>query len=234
MPQMRSYALILVWVIIVVVCVLPASASDDKQLAIIGCLSRLPDGSLQLGAMPSGTSYSVRGDQMLLAQHVNQIVRASTDAPPSTGHTALTIYSLQVIVESCTSVSSGSKTESVAGKVGADVTAVPVSTSRSADETTPGYQTESDQTQWTGGDSGNRYLHTRAVAPAFGPAQPEQAAESQQAADRNAQAAMRAEILPGNTLGVNGKQPPADTNAGQAQSLSNSCTGTPQCSGTVR
>jgi hypothetical protein len=93
----------------------------------------------------------------------------------------------------------------------------PVTTTGSAGQTTPGYQTEAGVEQAPGGNSD--VPHTASAtpgksAPGMGeirkktirPPNPQAAGQNAEAADINAQAARRAEIEPGHTQGVNGEQ----------------------------
>jgi plastocyanin len=118
----------------------------------------------------------------------------------------LTANSVQVVAESCTSGLPGSKTEAIGGKVGEDQIAVPMTTTQSSAETTPGFQTEAATAQLVGKNPQAVQSGMRPSVP-YAPFKPEQVAQSEAAANVNADAALRAEILPGNTLGVSGSTP---------------------------
>ena len=45
------------------------------ETQVVGCINRLPNGTLQLGAIPSGESYVLNGLTNLLERHVGQLVR---------------------------------------------------------------------------------------------------------------------------------------------------------------
>jgi plastocyanin len=176
-----------------------------QQKAFMGCVNRLPDGTLQFGAVPSGQLFLLRGQKKLTEGHVNQLVRvfgepvrsANDNNAPST----LTVARVQVLAESCTSALPAKNLDEVPGKVGEDAVAVPLTTTATEDETTPGYQTEAASSQLFGSQNA---FSTQTVEPAAAPPHPEQVAESEAAANVNASAVERSEILPGNALGVSG------------------------------
>lgn len=170
-------------------------AMDEVRIEVVGCISRLPDGTLQLSAS-SGQSYVLKTGTSSLEQHTGQLVRITGRAESigtAQAATVLMVDTARPVAESCTTVLPPMKREGVAGKVGAQVTATPITTTGSADETTPGFQTEAVLPA-----AASQYWER----PNYAPAQPDQAAESATAAERLAQAATRAEILPANTLGV--------------------------------
>ncbi len=174
------------------------AARRTQRTEVVGCVARAPDGALQLGATRSGKVYLLPGSAMLLAGRVNQLVRVSGESLGSQAP-ALIVHSVQPLARSCTSVLPAGKPEAVPGKVGADVAAVPVTTTRSAGHTTPGMQTQADVSQGPG--SAVR-LRSPAAKPGYAPWNRAQAGQSGVAADRNAAAAARTEIVPGRTLGV--------------------------------
>ncbi|HEV2401044.1 MAG TPA: hypothetical protein VGS27_29190 [Candidatus Sulfotelmatobacter sp.] len=188
----------------------PGQNADSAQKEFLGCLSRLPDGTLQLGALPSGKSYSIQGNTKPLMGHVNQVIRihARSGVPKNQSQNSLTLTanSVQVIAETCTAGLPGSRTEPVGGRVGEDQIAVPMTTTASSAETTPGFQTEAGTAQLTGKSPQAVLSGLRPPVP-YAPFKPEQVAQSESAANVNANAALRAEILPGNTLGVSGSAP---------------------------
>jgi plastocyanin len=183
-----------------------APPSPPPQTTFIGCASRLPDGTLQLGTVPAGRSYRLQGRTRLLEEHMNQLVRVSgqveTGRPTNAAPPILTVNTVQPIAETCTSVLPAKNPEPVEGKVGEDSIAIPVSTTAVADETTPGFQTESGMAQSPGAQNVPANLFRRAARSPYAPLHPEQEAQSELAANVNAQAAERTEILPGNTLGT--------------------------------
>lgn len=190
---------------------LSLTAMGTAQTEVVGCLSRIPDGTLQVGAIPSGESYVLHGQAQVLERHISQVVRITGRAESSStvqGPRVLTVDTAHAVAGSCSAVLPPTRLEAPAGKVGADVTATAVTATASMDETTPGFQTEAMPPA-----AAAQYLQR----PNYAPAQPDQASESAIAADTNAQAAQRAEILPGNSLGVS-KSPaaspaPSSTNA---------------------
>ncbi len=203
---MGSYLLLLI-------ILLPSGqGADSAQKGFVGCLTRLPDGTLQLRALPSGRPYSIEGNTKPLMAHVNQVLRmsASTGTRSQKGQNLLTLTasSVQVIAETCTAGLPGTKTEAVGGKVGEDQIAVPTTTTASSAETTPGFQTEAGTAQLTSKSPQAVQSGVRPAVP-YAPFKPEQVAQSESAANVNADAALRAEILPGNTLGTGGSAPTA-------------------------
>jgi plastocyanin len=183
-----------------------ASPGQGTSSTLVGCLNRLPDGTLQLGTRPSGRVYSVEGNTRPLMAHVNQFIRVSAQTAPAgtkaEGVAKISVSSVEVIASTCTAGPPGKNPQAVGGKVGEDQIAVPVANTAGVDEITPGFQTESATTR----PQNNKSEHQPALRPggAYAPFQPEQVAQSETAANVNAEAAIRAEILPGNTLGVNG------------------------------
>ncbi len=193
-------SLLLLLVVILPLCVVHAQESPN----LYGCLSQDASGTLHFLAEPSGRTYQVQGDMALLQRHIHEQVaitgpRANVVAP------TLTVLQLRVLSQSCTSVLPSNDTFQVPGKTGQVESATPVTSVGSANETTPGFQTESGQQQaeHPGASSTNRNTGT-----AFGPVHPEQAGQSEFAADIDAQAASRAEMYPGTTLGVDIKTAP--------------------------
>lgn len=189
--------------------VAPGQSANSGQKAFVGCLNRLPEGTLQLGTLPSGKVYSIEGNTKPLMAHVDQVIRIfGRSEANSKGRSVLTLTanSVQVIAESCAAGLPGSKTEAVGGKVGEDQIAVPTTTTASTAETTPGFQTEAATSQLIGKGPQAVQSGVRPSLP-YAPFEPEQVAQSESAANVNADAALRAEILPGNTLGVGGSAP---------------------------
>jgi len=175
------------------------------QTSFRGCINRRPDGVLQLGVRPSGDLFLLQGDPSLLQEHVNHLVQITghSQLGQNSGLPTLTVDTIQPIAGSCTKALPAKKPQSVPGKVGEDAVAVPVTTDKTADQTTPGVQTETGIAQSPGAKSPSQY-ESRPPSPSpYTPAEPEQVAQSEAAANLNAEAANRAEILPGNILGVN-------------------------------
>jgi plastocyanin len=205
----------------------PLHAIPAPQKAFVGCVNRLPDGTLQFGAVPSGDLFVVRGETKLVEEHVNQLVRVFGE-PSRSGNDnnalpALTVDRVQVLAESCTSVLPAKQFEEVPGKVGEDSVAVPVTTTSTDDRTTPGFQTQAASAQLSGSQSASP---TQTVEPPTAPPHPEQVAQSEAAANVDARAVERTEILPGSTLGVSGSAgtiaalPASQTVAGAPAELS--------------
>jgi hypothetical protein len=187
----------------------------------VGCLNRLPDGALQFGAVPSGRLFLVRGRTNILEQHVNELVRvfgasSRTEATSNSNVVpTMTVNRVQTLGESCTSLLPGKQFEQVPGKVGEDLVAVPVTSTPTEAETTPGFQTEAATTQASRSQS---LRFSRNVELPAAPAHPDQVAQSEAAANVNSTAVERTEILPGKTLGV-APRASKETQAGAAQIL---------------
>lgn len=199
----------------------PVQASDASQATFVGCLSRLPEGTLQLGVPSSGEVYSIEGNTQLLIAHVNQLVRVSGRAEAGDGASKLVVSSVQVVGDTCTAGLPGAKTQTVVGKVGADQVAIPVTTTASSDETTPGFQTEAGMAELSRHEGPYSAQAEHPAPRPYAPLEAEQIAQSESAANVNAEAALRAEILPGNTLGVSGVgNAPASSNGATSNNTS--------------
>lgn len=157
-----------------------------------GCVNRLPDGTLQLGAEPSGELFFLRGEENVIEEHVGQIVRATGEVTLGANNVrpTLAVAKLQALAKSCASGLPTARLEGVPGKVGEDLVAVPVTSTLTGEQTTPGFQTQ------TSGVKASREQQPAA------PAHPDQVAQSEAAANVNASSVNRTEILPGHALGV--------------------------------
>jgi hypothetical protein len=174
----------------------------------VGCLYQDASGKLWLQHLRSGTTQPLAGNTNVLLHHLNQIVAVPTASASANGVSSgpLAITRLRVVAESCTSVLPSSHDERVGGKAaGIAGDEASESTTATAAENTPGFQTESGTDQRK---SGSTRKPEESSASAYGPQRSEQAGESEAAADTNAAAALRAEMYPGTTLGVNDKGPP--------------------------
>ena len=112
----------------------------------------------------------------------------------------------------------GAKGIPVAGETGISQAETPVSTTGSVGRTTPGIDTEAGRAQ-APGSSQDVPVTAIAAKPREGGAVPHdilEAGQTAQEADIAAQAASRAEIVPGSTLGV-GNTPGANQEAGAKQ-----------------
>ncbi len=186
--------------------------SSASQTEVVGCLVRSPNGPLQLGIRPSGKTYPLTGNINLLQRHVNKLV--AIPSSPSAGGDSLNVSTLRVVSESCTSALPSKNVAAVTGKVGRQVTAPTVTTTLSAAENTPGFQTESDLQQAAGTGASAPYVQNGQADSPYAPVNAEQAGQSEAAANANAAAAIRAEMYPGNTLGVTQKaMPPSSAQA---------------------
>lgn len=169
-------------------------AEHTAESTFVGCVNRPPDGTLQLGTIQSGELFLLSGEKDVMEEHVGEMIRVTGDVTPGANknaHPTLAAAKIQTVAESCTSASPTTRAESVSGKVGEDLVAVPVTTTLTEDQTTPGFQTQAAAAP-----------RTREEQPAA-PDHPDQVAQSEAAADVNASAVDRTEILPGHALGVN-------------------------------
>jgi plastocyanin len=178
----------------------PASQKDAtaaSQKAFLGCLTRLPDGTLQFGAVPSGELFLLGGQTNILEGHVKQLVRVYGEtAPRGSDNNALptlVVVRVQALSNSCTSVLPAKQLDGVPGKVGEDAVAVPLTSTFTENQSTPGLQTEAAIAQ-----------SSPAIEPPAAPPYPEQVGQSEAAANVDAGSVERTEILPGRTLGVSG------------------------------
>lgn len=171
------------------------AAKQTQQNTFLGCVNQLADGTLQLQSVPSGELFALRGQDNVLQGHISQLIRVTGQVAAITNnnaHPVLTITQVQTLAGSCSSPLPTKSSERVAGKVGEDLVAVPVSSTLADDQTTPGFQTQATAVK-----------KSHAEQPAA-PARPEQVAESEAAANTNASSVERTEILPGHALGVIG------------------------------
>ena len=143
----------------------------QTQGQFVGCVSQISGGGLQFQARPSGNTYLLQGDNLVLTQHVNQMVRMSA-SPVSSGNgtrraPALLVQTIDLISRSCTSGLPPETPVSVAGKVGEGQVAVPMTTTASSGQTTPGFQTEAitDQEPPTSGRSPESSTRSEVYSP---------------------------------------------------------------------
>ena len=179
------------------------AAAQIPQNTFMGCVNRLPNGTLQFGEIPSGEVFLLRGQANLLSAHVSQLIRVSGDVSRrSNGSNAspmLTVVRVQRLSGSCASALPTKRFERVPGKVGEDLVAVPDTTTLADDQTTPGFQTQEGRVR-------AKRLHSRLQEQPAVPTCPDQVAQSEAAANVNASSVDRTEILPGHTLGVSGSE----------------------------
>lgn len=167
-------------------------AEHTAESTFVGCVNRLPDGTLQLGTIQSGELFLLSGEDVM-EEHVGKMIRVTGDVTPganNNAHPTLAVVEIQTVAESCTSASPTTRAESVSGKGGEDLVAVPVTTTLTEDQTTTGFQTQAAAAPGT-----------REEQPAA-PTHPDQVAQSEAAADVNASSVDRTEILPDHALGV--------------------------------
>lgn len=207
-PHQNSMAILLAFLMLFGSTSLHAASAPQ---VFVGCLNQLPDGALQFGASPSGQLYFVNGQTKMLEEHTNELVRLFAQpvnsASSRNASSTLVVARLQPLSESCTSALSATALESVPGKVGEDVVAVPHTTTSTENGTTAGFQTQGAAAELSGSQS---VLSSHGVGQASPPPHPEQAAESEAAANRIAVSVDRTEILPGKTRGTSGAATPIE------------------------
>lgn len=181
---------------------------------IVGCITRQANGGLQLLDRNSGRRYALGGNLQLLERHVSQLVALSANGGRSD---SLDVDSVRVLSESCTSALPSKGVAAVAGKTGQVVTATPVTTTLSAGEVTPGFQTEAGDQQLAGTGAAAPYVNYGSTHSPYAPLNSEVAGQSEAAANTNAAAASRAEMYPGSTLGVTLKSPPPSSRQSMRQ-----------------
>jgi len=202
----------------------PVAVAQTTPKEFVGCLSQDANGTFLLGTLPSGRTYSLIGPVNLLQRNLNETVAITAHANAGTVRPSLAVESVRTVAQSCTSPLPSDNKLKVAGKVGIVQVAVPITLAGNADKTTPGFQTEN------GTDQGET-IETRGAVQSprspFKPVRADRAGDSIEAADLDAQAAARAELYPGTTLGVDIKSAPSSlqslrsldgvTNPGQAK-----------------
>ena len=189
---------------IAIVFLVTAQAQSTAQ--VVGCLSRAPNGTLQFRASESGRVFTIHGDVNLLQHYVNHLVAVPQSLLGN--NRPLSARSVRDVADTCTATPSTAQAGSVAGKAGLVQTAPPVTSAAVVDETTAGFQTEAGASQERGA-SARKPLKRQPGA--ITPLRPGQAGQTQLQADTNAEAAARAEMYPGMTLGVDLKAAPASS-----------------------
>jgi hypothetical protein len=178
-------------------CTSSAAQTTDRDL--IGCLTSVPGGGLQLQVRPSGSVYLIEGRAPV--NYVNELIRVRGQIHPGASNKqVLTLDQVELVNQSCATALAAQQPVSVVGKVGEGQMAVPVTTSASADETTPGFQTEGIEKQEP--PQNGRAAPRQRRNSQYAPGHIAQAAQSAAVAELYAASATRTEIVPGNTLGV--------------------------------
>lgn len=184
-------------------------AAQSPQKSFVGCFNSTAAGTLQFGAVPSGNLFALRGNTKLAEEHVNQLIRLSGEVDRQSGDKGspaiLTVVRVQALAKSCTSVLPAKTLDGVPGKVGEDGVDVPLTDTLTEDRTTPGFQTEAAEQHPMG-----THMSMSSLEPVTAPPHPEQVGQSEAAADVSASSVERTEILPENTLGVNGSYNPTE------------------------
>lgn len=184
---------------------LPGGAQQSGT-TLAGCLTGAPD-NFVLGAVPSGNTYRLRGDTVLLNAHRQQLIRVTGTQSGQGASAVFHVKKLEPLADTCAASlppQDPDATRSVAGRTGVEGTAVNKSDTRTAGEVTPGWQTQAGEAQQPGERVAAR-PGERNTPPARGvlaPPQWDQVGQDQQTADRSAAVAQRAEQRPNQTLGV--------------------------------
>lgn len=179
-------------------------AVAEPPSQFVGCITQIPKGGLELGS-PSGNSYRLRGDSQLLLRHINQLAKVHGRLNRASEGEALPVLDVEAIdriSDSCASPLPTGKPQTAVGKVGEGEVAVPLTTTASVDETTPGFQTETIEDEGPPNSGRSSPPGNSPAERPYGPGNPAQAAQSTAAAELYADAATRSEIQPGNTLGA--------------------------------
>ncbi len=178
-------------------CAIAAAQSTTTDL--IGCLTQVPSGGLQLQTRPSGSVYLIQGRAPV--HYLNELIRVRGQIHlGASNKPVLTLDQVELVNQSCATALALQQPVSVVGKVGEGQMAVPVTTSASADETTPGFQTEGVERQEP--PQSGRAVPRQPWNSEYAPGNIAQAAQSAAGAELYAASATRTEIVPGNTLGV--------------------------------
>lgn len=176
----------------------------SQEQEVVGCITQSPNDGLQLGGR-SGKSYVVRGDTALLIRHVNQLVqvRGQFSASGSIGGLpVLNAATVDVVAETCAAALPATKAQAVVGKAGEGQVAIPITTTASANQNTPGFQTEDVSDQELPASGRSRPAGRAKANLLYAPGNTAQAAQSAAAAEIYAESATRTEIQPGNTVGA--------------------------------
>ncbi len=183
----------------------PAVAQQDSRMD--GCLARQGDQYVLLQGPPR-TTYLLRGNSEQLKQHMGELVRVSGRLQVARGSAAFIVTSLDRLASHCwRQIPPGSATDAITGKTGPQGVSIPVTTTGTVGETTPGVQTGAGIAQQPG-------IHTLpATPPPISQQKPgappdwEMVGQTPEEANRNAEASSRALIEPGATLGVTSPPP---------------------------
>lgn len=182
------------------------AAQTQQRSEVVGCLSLAPDGTPQFRVAESGRVYTINGDMKLLQRHLRHLVAITPSAQEN--DRSLTAENIRDVADTCTAVTPSVQAGAVPGKSGIVQTATPVTSTAVTNETTAGFQTEAGAIQETGNSA---RLPSTPRSGAIRPLLPGQAGQSHLQAETNAEAAGRAEMYPGITLGVDIKSAPASS-----------------------
>ncbi len=189
-------------------------AWGQENSRVDGCLA-LQDNQYVL-LQGGGTRYQLQGPQEDLKRHVGETVRITGQVfRSSRGDGGLKVSRVERLQPNCGAVPpSGSVPDAVTGKTGMISTAVPDTSTATAGEVTPGYETATGVAQ----KPGTYTMPTTNAPPPGSKPQPgappnwEKVGENPEAANTMAQAAERAEIQPG---AAQGTKPDAPESAGE-------------------
>ncbi len=204
--------------LLVMTLTLSLAAQQPRANSISGCLA-LRAGQYELGAVPSGYTYVLRGNTADLYKYEHYLVRltgAAATPANSNQQGTFNVQAVSVLGDSCTTPLPPENPQGVrpvTGKTGQVATNINSSTTASVSEITPGTDTGAGMAQQPG-------EHVE-VAPGEVNRPPDrgllappnwlQVGEAPQEGNLDAAAAQRAEELPSATLGVNAT--PSQANA---------------------
>ncbi len=183
---------------------LAAGAWAQQNSRLDGCLA-LQDSHYVL-LQGQNTTYRLQGQPKQLKQHLGELVRIEGRVGPGS---AITIANVDKLAPDCSAVMPpGSATDAIVGKVGGTQVQVPVTTTGTAGETTPPYQTPAGRAQ----QPGQNTLPTTVLPPTNknqpgAPPDWEQAGQTPEQANTIAEGAQRTAIQPGAPLGTNPAAP---------------------------
>ncbi len=191
----------------------------QQHSRVDGCLA--VQGNQYILLQGQHTRYVLQGMQDELKRHVGQTVRIEGQVfRGNNGPGGLKVTGISTLQPNCAmTVPPGAVTDSITGKTGNEGVAVPDTTTGTAGETTPGYQTEAGIAQQPGKHT-EPATKPNAVGdhpspPPQGPGAPpdwEKAGENPASANTMAEAAARAEVQPGAPMGT---KPSAPASAGE-------------------
>ncbi|MFB3813265.1 MAG: hypothetical protein ACE14L_04065 [Terriglobales bacterium] len=190
-----------------ILVLLPCAASSRNQLA--GCLVG-SGGQFTLGAVPSGYTYRLQGDTANLYKYDRYLVRLTgAEAAPASSNQfgAFNVQKIEPLADTCTAPLPPQNPQAIrpaTGKTSAQGVAVNTTTTYTAGIVTPGASTETGISQQPGEykEFPRRDLIRPRERGLLEPPVWGQVGAAPQEGNLGAPAAERAEMYPGQTLGV--------------------------------